>query len=141
MTQILYDSDSEACKSKMKRPSAEEGVLEGCCHHRSDPICLEDKRGSQNPLHNLTFFHNSIINGSLFAGCIPLDLINASQIHSHWGLIFKNYFWVNTFKQEMRVNIWRSIVGWALFFPHRVPLRSLTTSLPTVASLNDVNSG
>jgi len=26
MTQILYDSDSEACKSEMKRPSAEEGV-------------------------------------------------------------------------------------------------------------------
>jgi len=38
MTQILYDSDSEACKSEMKRPSAEEGVLVGCCHHRRDPM-------------------------------------------------------------------------------------------------------
>jgi len=38
MTQILYDSNSEACKSKMKRPSAEEGVLVGCNHHRRDPM-------------------------------------------------------------------------------------------------------
>jgi len=38
MMQILYDSDSEAYKSEMKRPSAEEGGLVGCCHHRRDPM-------------------------------------------------------------------------------------------------------
>jgi len=41
------------------------------------------------PFHNLTFLHNSIINGSLFVGRIPLDLIISSQLNSLWVLIFR----------------------------------------------------